>query len=776
MALRYKIQSKLADVNPVYPELPAPVFRKGKTFEFRRGENMREFASSLLTVTESYVDAATAAGKSVRLPSAITMVSKKRVFHVTPGNLLALDLSAYVKKCANEDLSNYPTMEYVDESMEMPETGLVFISAVTLISWLLRAGVTRSLAGSILFLDEAHESDAYTYTLRTLGRNFGASHVILASATLGATGFQKQESPGHVQQIPYSSEMTPETWDLSDPKLPWRLSRLQGNLLVFTDSVTQARTIADKYRRVGLQVFRLTANMHRAEFERAMVATRDLDGPIIALIADYSFRSGFTFDVSTIVDVGRVLYTCDDNGSIRRRSRRLFEFERVQTAGRGGRLTGAETKYYYPDLEYDSVIVELEGVEAEAAALLYRAFGYAPSGILSNCVMCNVNPHMPLGHSLAAEYPLALMLDETSRNPNQHVQSTDSVTDTDSAPEEKISFVPKTPVKKYAHAITESDHHDPGVSSEFRAAPSVVSMAPTVDIGRGNGVASDIQSVNIDATGQLCGENAVKPIAALEYLKTLAGCKTELAPVEELFGLFLFSDNMTTNNPRSSYQDINHVYKTMDKLGASRMKQSLSTVDRGQVVGLLCNEYNMTAVKITAGIRTANTLRDKSLAENRRFSPRVARDALNELFAEKSVLQVQFDELVKLSGHAFPLRAMPFPDSVTDKITADMVQEYIKRMHWTKPSMSAEKYISDLTRDYDVDRRIQSRDDRRISFSSKSSSSVSMHAKLPWWMGIKSIDYKAEDSDEIIGKRLKPGRELRQVSGRSAWHTGREIT
>jgi hypothetical protein len=172
---------------------------------------------------------------------------------------------------------------------------------------------------------------------------------------------------------------SPETWQPADISKPWSAIASGGNVLVFMDDKTTAETLVARYGACGVEAYRLHAKMDREEFRRAMRAMRDTSGGIVVLVAEYTFRNGFTFDVSRIVDSGLVKYYVYEDGTIRTRYRVMYELEKYQTMARGGRTVGSSCVYYMPrDLSCDYKLCSLEGVECEGAALLFRLYGYAP--------------------------------------------------------------------------------------------------------------------------------------------------------------------------------------------------------------------------------------------------------------------------------------------------------------------------------------------------------------------------------------------------------------
>lgn len=410
MALRHQLPLDVPDVKPKLDLKIPPISRSPAVVEFRRGCDIREVAKEISGHVSVKVDAAVGAGKSTVLPKDLAMELKTVVFHVAANRLLVRDLYHYVVKCANDSPEKYPElMLHSSYDQVIPRIGVYYISASAFVGLMIRQGGLSGYGQCVVFLDEAHESDAFTHLIRNLSLSLGAGYLIQASATFSAGGFRQKETAGTLVEKLYPAEEVPESWVLTQAGKPWYYATAVDNMLIYTDSRAQAKSLCDGYGSLGFTTFHLTANMTDDAFDYAMATLRDKRGPVVILVADYSFRSGFTFDVGKILDTVRVSYYDSKPGVLAKRSRQAFRFEVEQSAGRGGRMVGLRTEYYRPNVELDGVLCDLEGVEAEACAYLYRVLGYKPVRELGAAVMAKYDlpEGITLVNALNGSYPMA---------------------------------------------------------------------------------------------------------------------------------------------------------------------------------------------------------------------------------------------------------------------------------------------------------------------------------------------------------------------------------
>lgn len=408
MALRHEIPSgfELNVDRTVEPVRPMPVMRPPVRTGFRSGADLKDVFAAVAGSKVVEVEAAVGSGKSVRLPSELARHFRVPVLHVVPSELLAYDQSEYVRTVSPVDV------EYVDmPAVPVGSSGVTYMSSATAVAKLLMLGRLSDVP-VILFLDESHESDAYTFIMRSMGpRIDNVVHVIMASATFSMAGFRSRETSGEVEMLKYDP-VPVKDWDPFDEGKPWSASNFRGNALIFVDAKGDAETLMGKLNDVGFYVHRLYAKMPREHFSSAMRDLRNKDGPIVVLIADYSFRSGFTFDVSLVIDSGMVAYMDVIGAAPRKCWRKVYELEAYQGAGRAGRLPGSLAQCYVPSGEVQRAICDLEGVELDAAAVLMRLLGYAVPRVMQHSVFASGCIPADIVHCLRDAQPFACLTDE----------------------------------------------------------------------------------------------------------------------------------------------------------------------------------------------------------------------------------------------------------------------------------------------------------------------------------------------------------------------------
>jgi hypothetical protein len=321
------------------------------------------------------ITASVGAGKSTKVPRQLSIETGLPILHVVPSRLLAVHLYDYLSELDSE--VEYSLM--LEPADVVAKRGVIISYSAAVCSLLLVRGMEAEapLGKCVMVLDESHESDAYTYVLGKLSHSIpGVVSVISSSATHTADRTPMRETDGEVVAEMFNAADKPSTWDPLDPGKPWSLSALPGNALFFIDSNKDATQLIARYNDAGATAYRLTAHMPVAAFRDAMAALNDPNAGIIVLVADYSFRSGFTLDVQTIVDSSIVQYIDVVDGSTIVKARRAYELERHQAQGRGGRTKGSHCQCFIPDIPAENAICVLEGVEMDAAAVLFRYLGF----------------------------------------------------------------------------------------------------------------------------------------------------------------------------------------------------------------------------------------------------------------------------------------------------------------------------------------------------------------------------------------------------------------
>lgn len=383
-------------------DVPIPRGREPVVVGFRTGGNLSEIITAVQTSRAVAVDAAPGAGKSTRLPGELAKGLGCVVLHVFPNERLADHvyervITLGVRACLVLDVGTpYPT------------EGVACVPAAVVVAKWLEAG-SVVLPDCVVYHDESHESDAYTYLVKTLSPMAdGVRSYVSATATSGVTGFRALETQGTLRRREHFGSVT--SWDPYDANGPWGVQVLRDNALMFVDSRSAAAQLLESYSSVGYMAYRIHSRMDLDAFRKVMRAVDDDRSPVVVLISDSSHRSGFSFRVASIIDSGRIGYLDTSSGRPVRKTRSMYMLEQHQTASRGGRFPGLVTDYYYPGNEKPELkICDLEAVDVEAVALILRLLGYRLPREFADSVMATGDVPRDVRQALQGEQPLALM-------------------------------------------------------------------------------------------------------------------------------------------------------------------------------------------------------------------------------------------------------------------------------------------------------------------------------------------------------------------------------
>lgn len=358
------------------PDGPPTIPRKPFEVSFRNGKDLKKLAEELVGRYVVKVTAAVGSGKSTVLPRELCGVMGSPVVHVFPSRVLAVAQYDYLSALGTG-------VEYklsLSNTDEYSASGVTLTYSAAVWARVLAIGISNNPLGkAILYLDESHESDAYTYSLQKIAHVIsGVQSVVFSSANHDVEKLPMRETLGSVESRKFPSAERTNSWDPLDMGKPWSISEFESNALLYVESHVDAKVLVGKYNKAGVTAYRLTADMDIELFREAMRAMHDNKRGIIVLIADYSFRSGFTFNVSTIVDSAVVGYYDVREGSQSRKYRPAYSLERYQAQGRAGRTPGSHCVCWYPDVKVEDILCRLEGVEIDIAAVLFRMAGFAP--------------------------------------------------------------------------------------------------------------------------------------------------------------------------------------------------------------------------------------------------------------------------------------------------------------------------------------------------------------------------------------------------------------
>lgn len=392
------------------PEKAPPVVRQPREIRFRPGADISTIAREVATFQYTSIVADMGAGKSTDLPRGMAEAIGMPVVHAMPNRQLARDQYKYLS-------TMYPGVYtlWLDPIENIPKSGVVLTNYACITARLLiRRGDPAPLGKVALVADEIHESDLGTYIVDTLGPSIGGLHGFAkASATMGLQRTNMVEPKGDLVVETYVP-VAPENWDPGVSGFPWSVTSFRGNALLFVEGDRVAQNLVARYNALGATAYRLSAKMPDAAFDEAMERMRDPTAGVVVLVADYSYRSGFTMDVTTIVDSGLVQYIDVKDGEPEFVTRVAYQGEMDQAARRGARTVGSKCRVYQPNLVYDHATCRLEGVELAAAAVVFRYLGYRPpAAIHAMTAMSAGNVPKDLVAALNSVTPLLLQPGDT---------------------------------------------------------------------------------------------------------------------------------------------------------------------------------------------------------------------------------------------------------------------------------------------------------------------------------------------------------------------------
>jgi len=407
MALLQAFPAFQPDFSRCGQEVPVPRVVRARPVGFRSGADLTGVIEEVVKGGRVEVNAAPGAGKTVVFPGALAKATGKLVVHVLPYEQLALATHRYLVR--NGDVVDVQLITSVQQ--EFPSTGLVLIPAACLVAkWLSKA--SHAMPECYVLHDESHESGAASAAVRLLAPvSAGVMAYVAMSATLGPTGARKMETAGQVHDMEYEAEAFADPWSVEEEGAPWAIDSLDGHVLLFEDDRKRADALIQAYNYNGMQAIRLHSRMSATAFLGALdlMDNKYISTPC-ALIADSTFRSGYTFPVSTIVDSGVVKRTVvGRDGKPVYSARPIYEFERVQSRARGGRCEGQVSTYWRPRADCEAVMCELGQTDVEALALVCRLLGYRVPKQAEGAVMAAGDIPVDPCEALGGAMPLACL-------------------------------------------------------------------------------------------------------------------------------------------------------------------------------------------------------------------------------------------------------------------------------------------------------------------------------------------------------------------------------
>jgi len=370
----------------------------------RTGGSVDELVQLIRDNDHVAVDGAVCAGKSTTLPRQIAEAFGMLVIHVVPSVYLCSDLCEYLASVGKQACC------VLDVDVQWPEAGVAVVPAAVIQAKFMQSGQMK-LPDCILYHDEVHKSDCWTNLLSCQwGSVVGVMKYVTASATSGVTNFRKPETPGRIVHHKYDPSLRSSDWSVfRNDGHPWEVSSIQGNVLIYEDDADRAFKLVADYRRAGMEPYRLHSRMKLEQFRGAMASLKR--GSITVLIADSSFRDGYTWSLSKIIDTGVVHSLTVQDGNPARYARDAYQFEMYQGAARGGRVFGQHVDVWQPNMVFEPKRVMLEEVEVEAVALVSRLLSTLVPIHAMDAVMAEGKVPRDLYSALVGTMPLACLRD-----------------------------------------------------------------------------------------------------------------------------------------------------------------------------------------------------------------------------------------------------------------------------------------------------------------------------------------------------------------------------
>ena len=353
----------------------------------------------------------TAIGKSSVLPKILAKHTGHTVVVVTAQPLLARSGHKFFTENRDHVVSGegLRVCHLQDQTTEIRDYDLVWASAAYMVAWMMKRSLevpsADVLDGIIVMLDEAHEPDAYTHTVRSTARQMGAKSLALVSATFEPAGHSVNTTNVSIQK--FRTDMPTSQWSVDQPGMPWHHGAIKTSALIFVEPHRDAERLVREYLSIGFLAHRLDSRTKAKDFDRAVADLTNNNAPPVVLIVDRTYRSGFNFDVDVVIDSGVIHYANGDGTEASITSREIYNVELVQTAGRAGRF-GRKVPYYMPNIDPEWKICDIERVEMEAAALFIRLMGHLPVGNTADTIMTydNIPKQHNLRNVINGPYPL----------------------------------------------------------------------------------------------------------------------------------------------------------------------------------------------------------------------------------------------------------------------------------------------------------------------------------------------------------------------------------
>jgi len=294
--------------------------------------------------------------------------------------------------------------------------GVVLMSTPQFVVHLLAYGLEVLHQFDYLYADETHERDASTYLIRNIA-GLLVDHVKVIYASASHPGGDWRQPEGCRAIMDYKYEHQPiRDWDVAArSRLPWsaEMVRDSGNTLIFSDDASACRNLIAAYKDQGFIVHYLTAISASAEVVGVIKQLDTMRAHVHVVICDNSYRTGFNFDVGTVIDTGLVNEIAVADGAPYFEVRTVNCTERYQARGRLGRISSTKpANYYLPDLQFTAPEYDLASAEIDIAAVLFRILGLRPPVELQASKFFSLHQPLPRDILTALNSPVPLALCE----------------------------------------------------------------------------------------------------------------------------------------------------------------------------------------------------------------------------------------------------------------------------------------------------------------------------------------------------------------------------
>lgn len=344
-----------------------------ETVSVRRGGSCDPIMIPLENGKKVKVTGPPGCGKSSTFVSMVAIESRRPVVHLVPHPRLVEDFvrRGYGRCAVYTDLSHILDTPCVLKCPAVVVTTYTRFLAETQRIGRPIADVTRR---PIYYCDECHESDAATFALVRIFMSRDDTHTaVFVSATLDGEEAVIESNDPIVDVVVPRVTRSAEFAKVVGDNLATRDDR--GLVLIYCDSgLYNMDTVQEMVESKGYLWFRLNSRSSRSEYEAARFAAKS-EKAVFCL--DSSYRSGFDFPVTMVIDCGSVTYRSSRNPA-KVVYRDAFGFELYQARGRLGRdpkMSEVGLKYVRVNTDPKDHLVNIEGYEGVLAAHLFRAQG-----------------------------------------------------------------------------------------------------------------------------------------------------------------------------------------------------------------------------------------------------------------------------------------------------------------------------------------------------------------------------------------------------------------